>query len=78
MERGKLFFHYLDGEPITCEQESTGIAGLPTFKLCIAGEDERIEIRDVGPDELAALRDRINAALASVPVPEHTSDTAAS
>ncbi len=73
MERGKLFFHYLAGEELICEPDGDGLNGEPRFKICIVGDEERIEIRDIVPDELAALRDKITAALDRVPKNESPS-----
>jgi len=71
MERGKLFFHYLmPDEEIRCEWDGERVDSQPRFKLCIIGETERIEIRELTTDELTALRERINEVLASVPKQE--------
>ena len=67
MERGRLFFHYLADEDFTCERDGDGVNGEPRFKLCIVGEEERIEIRDLTAGELEALREKIGAALDGVP-----------
>ena len=74
MERGRLFYHYMHDEEFTCEQAGESLDNEPRFKLCIVGDEERIEIRDITPAELAALRDKIGAALASVPKKEEAAD----
>ena len=67
MERGRLFYHYLEDEDLTCGNDGDSIEGEPRFKLCIVGEMERIEIRNLSVKDLTALRDGLTSIIQSVP-----------
>ena len=67
MERGRLFYHYLDEEEITCESDGATLDGEPRFKVCVIGDDERIELRNLTVKDLEALRDKLGAAIAAAP-----------
>jgi hypothetical protein len=69
MERGRLYYHYLDEDEIVCEPDGEGYNGEALYKLCVVGDEERIEIRSISAQELTALRDMLSAVLQSAPSP---------
>jgi hypothetical protein len=67
MERGRLFYHYLEDEELTCERDGESIEAEPRFKVCVIGDMERIEIRNLSVKDLTALRDGLTAILDNLP-----------
>jgi hypothetical protein len=76
MEEGKLFYHYLDEEQVRCEREEDCLGDGPRFRLSIVGEDERIELRNLGLADLKALRDQFDEVIRQYPAPPVDSETA--